>query len=88
MTFYTRPLRTLLTKIIPKIVIHVVFKYGSINVINYQNLTYVKPFILCMRCFEVMISAAVKSLCDHAHVHSEITEQDLPAYLCHECKNY
>lgn len=51
-----------------------VFKNGSINVINYQNLTYVKRVILCMRCFELMISAAVKRWYDHDHVYSEIKE--------------
>jgi hypothetical protein len=63
-----------------------VFKYGIINVIKYQNLTYVKPVILHTRCFELMISAAVKRWYDHDHVYSEIKEQDLPAYLCHECE--
>lgn len=32
-----------------------VFKYGGINGIKYQNLTYVKPVILCMRYFELII---------------------------------
>jgi hypothetical protein len=63
-----------------------VFKYGSVNVLKYCNLIYIKDLTLCMKCFEVTISAAVKGWYDHLHVHSEITEQDLPAYLCHECK--
>jgi len=65
-----------------------VFEYGIINVIKYQNLTYVnvKPVLLCMRRFELMISAAVKRWYDHDHVYSDIKEQDLSAYFCRECK--
>jgi len=39
-----------------------------------------------MRCFELMNSAAVKRWYDHDHVYGEIKVQDLPAYICHECK--
>jgi len=59
MMFYARPLH-ISDKNSSKDFIHMVFKYGIINVIKYQNLTYVKLVILCMRCFELLISAAVK----------------------------
>ena len=62
MMFYARPLHIFLTKTNPKVLFIWFFKCGSINVIKYQNLTYVKPAILCMRCFELMISAAVKEM--------------------------